>query len=209
MVEFIGAQLGVAVEALLPYAARRQTRQEHMAALRSIYGYRAFAGRGARHPPAALEQAVSGKLGWDGLSDLVAVATRLTDTMSGNPLAHVAQGHGRLRRYAPRMLRALDIQAAPVATPLLEAAKRIRDGSSHGSPRGFLRPASKWHRHLDAQPKGDKRLWEVAVLSHLRDGFRSGDLWLQRSRRHGDPTQALVPVPVTTSDVGLAVPAPW
>ena len=56
----------------------------------------------ARHPPAALEQAVSGKLGWDGLSDLVAVATRLTDTMSGNPLAHVAQGHGRLRRYAPR-----------------------------------------------------------------------------------------------------------
>ena len=161
----------------------------------------------ARHHPAALEQAVSGKLGWDGLSDLVAVATRLTDTMSGNPLAHVAQGHGRLRRYAPRMLRALDIQAAPVATPLLEAAKRIRDGSSHGSPRGFLRPASKWHRHLDAQPKGDKRLWEVAVLSHLRDGFRSGDLWLQRSRRHGDPTQALVPVPVTTSDVGLAVPA--
>ena len=138
----------------------------------------------ARHHPAALEQAVSGKLGWDGLSDLVAVATRLTDTMSGNPLAHVAQGHGRLRRYAPRMLRALDIQAAPVATPLLEAAKRIRDGSSHGSPRGFLRPASKWHRHLDAQPKGDKRLWEVAVLSHLRDGFRSGDLWLQRSRRN-------------------------
>ena len=161
----------------------------------------------ARHHPAALEQAVSGKLGWDGLSDLVAVATRLTDTMSGNPLAHVAQGHGRLRRYAPRMLRALDIQAEPVATPLLEAAKRIRDGSSHGSPRGFLRPASKWHRHLDAQPKGDKRLWEVAVLSHRRDGFRSGDLWLQRSRRHGDPTQALVPVPVTTSDVGLAVPA--
>ena len=49
VVEFIGAQLGVAVEALLPYAARRQTRQEHMAALRSIYGYRAFAGRGARH----------------------------------------------------------------------------------------------------------------------------------------------------------------
>ena len=49
VVEFIGAQLGVAVEALLPYAARRQTRQEHMTALRSIYGYRAFAGRGARH----------------------------------------------------------------------------------------------------------------------------------------------------------------
>ena len=51
MVEFIGAQLGVAVEALLPYAARRQTRQEHRAARRSIYGYRAFAGRGT--PPSS------------------------------------------------------------------------------------------------------------------------------------------------------------
>ena len=45
-----------------------------------------------------------------------------------------------------------------------------------------------------------------AVLSHLRDGFRSGDLWLPRSRRHGDPTQALVPLPVSTSDAALAVP---
>ena len=160
----------------------------------------------ARHQPAMLEQAVSGKLGWDGLQDLVGVAERLTDTMSNDPLAHVAQGHGRLRRYAPRMLRALDIQAAPVARPLLEAASLIRDGRTHTEPRAFLRPTSKWRRYLDAQPKGDKRLWEVAVLSHLRDGFRSGDLWLPRSRRHGDPTQALVPLPVTTSDTALAVP---
>ena len=87
----------------------------------------------ARHQPAMLEQAVSGKLGWDGLSDLVVVAERLTDTMSNDPLAYVAQGHGRLRRYAPRMLRALDIQTAPVARPLLDAARLIRDGSSHSS----------------------------------------------------------------------------
>ena len=160
----------------------------------------------ARHQPAMLEQAVSGKLGWDGLQDLVGVAERLTDTMSNDPLAHVAQGHGRLRRYAPRMLRALDIQAAPVARPLLEAASLIRDGRTHTEPRAFLRPTSKWRRYLNAQPKGDKRLWEVAVLSHLRDGFRSGDLWLPRSRRHGDPTQALVPLPVATSDTALAVP---
>ena len=40
-----------------------------------------------------LEQTVSGKLGWDGLQDLVTVAERLTDTMSNDPLAHVTQGH--------------------------------------------------------------------------------------------------------------------
>ena len=275
-VAFIAVQLGITVESLLPYAARSQTRHEHMTALRSIYGYRTFAGCAARalkvwldgqaeeagsnkalarrlveecrrrqvilpagstleplcadaavaadrrieeriagrplerleflqrlglseriiearHQPAMLEQAVSGKLGWDGLQDLVAVAERLTDTTSNGPLAYVAWGHGRLRRYAPRMLRALDIHAARVAKPLPEAASLIRDGRTHTEPRAFLRPASKW-------------LWEVAVLSHLRDGFRSGDLWPPRSRRHGDPTQALGLLPVTTSDTALAVP---
>ena len=55
VVEFIGVQLRIAVESLLPYAARRQTRQEHMTALRSIYGYRTFAGRAARHLKAWLD----------------------------------------------------------------------------------------------------------------------------------------------------------
>lgn len=53
---FIGAQLGLTGEALLAYAARRQTRQEHIEALRGMYGYRAFTGRGARDLKAWLEQ---------------------------------------------------------------------------------------------------------------------------------------------------------
>jgi len=48
VLSFIGVQLGVPADALLTYAARRQTRQEHMEALREIYGYKTFAGRGAR-----------------------------------------------------------------------------------------------------------------------------------------------------------------
>ena len=38
VLSFIGPQLGVSADALLTYAARRQTRQEHMEALREIYG---------------------------------------------------------------------------------------------------------------------------------------------------------------------------
>ncbi len=48
VLSFIGAQLGVPADALLTYAARRQTRQQHMEALREIYGYKTFTGRGAR-----------------------------------------------------------------------------------------------------------------------------------------------------------------
>ncbi|PAU40714.1 Tn3 family transposase, partial [Klebsiella pneumoniae] len=35
-------------DALLTYATRRQTRQQHMDTLREIYGYKTFTGRGAR-----------------------------------------------------------------------------------------------------------------------------------------------------------------
>ena len=48
VLRFIGAQLGITGEALLAYAARRQTRQQHLETLREIYGYKMFTGRGSR-----------------------------------------------------------------------------------------------------------------------------------------------------------------
>jgi len=46
--EFIAAQLGLSSDDLLLYAAREETRHEHLADLRGIYNYRSFSGRGAR-----------------------------------------------------------------------------------------------------------------------------------------------------------------
>jgi hypothetical protein len=93
------------------------------------------------------------------------------------------------------MLRCLKLEAAPVAGPLVAAALSIGEMKGVASPeRRFLRPSSKWNRHLRAQGKGDTRLWEVAVLFHLRDAFRSGDVWLAHSRRYGDLKQVLVPM---------------
>ena len=45
---FIAAQLGMGVEDLDGYAIREETRREHLAELRRIYGYRMFSGRCAR-----------------------------------------------------------------------------------------------------------------------------------------------------------------
>lgn len=133
--------------------------------------------------------------GWRDLEGLVATALQLTSTMAANPLSHVAQGYHRFRCYAPRMLRALDIQAAPVAEPLVEAARLVAEGREVTvRPTTFLRRSSKWHQYLQAQAPDDHRLWEVVVLFHLRDAFRSGDVWLAHSRRYADLKQALVPI---------------
>ncbi|MBF0381778.1 MAG: Tn3 family transposase [Magnetococcales bacterium] len=160
----------------------------------------------AQDDEASLEQAISRNLGWTGLRDLVATAASLTNTISTNPLAYVVRGYSRFRRYVPRMLKILDIQGAQVVAPLLNAANFIRDGGQHDQPTTFLRRTSKWHQHLNAHQDENGRLWEVAVLFHLRDAFRSGDIWLRHSRRYADLKQALVPLQVIESNAKLTVP---
>ena len=145
----------------------------------------------ARGDGAPLEEAVAAVGGWQKLEGVVAAAEQLNDTMSGDPLTHVVQGWPRFRRYAPRMLRALDIQASGAGEPILAALRAIGAGSND-MPRIFLRRNSRWHQHLNARPAGDRRLWEVATLFHTRDALRSGDVWLAYSRRYGDVKQALV-----------------
>lgn len=159
----------------------------------------------AHEDRASLEEAIGTAGGWSSLKRLVSTAAQLTDTFAADPLAHVVHGYHRFRRYAPRMLRALDICAAPVAEPLL-AASRIIAGTetTDGRPLTFLRRTSKWHRHLNGED--EHRIWEVAVLFHLREAFRSGDIWLADSRRYGDLKEALVPVEVARDTSRLAMP---
>ena len=135
------------------------------------------------------------------------MATQLTDKMAAEPLAHISQGFYRFRRYAQRMITALDIKAAPISEPLIEAAQIIGGAKSKANhPTTFLRRNSKWHRHLQAQDAGDHKLWEVAVLFHMRDAFRSGDIWLSHSRRYADLKQALVPLAAAQNTPRLSMP---
>ncbi|MFV0473498.1 MAG: Tn3 family transposase [Pikeienuella sp.] len=159
----------------------------------------------AHEDQASLEEAIGTAGGWSSLKGLVATAAQLTDTFAADPLAHVVHGYHRFRRYAPRMLRALDICAAPVVEPLL-AASRVIAGTetTDDRPLTFLRRTSKWHRHLNGED--EHRIWEVAVLFHLRKAFRSGDIWLAHSRRYGDLKDALVPVEVARDTPRLAMP---
>jgi len=161
----------------------------------------------AKSDGSSLDQATEVACGWEQLEGLVATAAGLTDTMAADPLVHVGQGYHRFRRYAPRMLRVLEVEAAGVAAPLLQAAGLIADDQkAQTRPFGFLRRGSKWHRHLNAEDSDGHRLWEVAVLFHLREAFRSGDIWLTHSRRYADLKQALVPVDVVQATPRLTVP---
>ncbi len=81
----------------------------------------------ARSDGTPLEMAVASSVAWDRLAQLVATGTQLSNTLADEPLAYVGQGYHRFRRYAPRMLRCLKLEAAPVAGPLVAAALSIGD----------------------------------------------------------------------------------
>ena len=91
---------------------------------------------------APLEAAVATAGGWQQLEGVVAAAEQLSDTTSADPLAHVVQGWPRFRRSAPRMLRALEIQASGAGEPILAALRAVGAGS-RDMPRTFLRRNSR------------------------------------------------------------------
>jgi len=161
----------------------------------------------AKGDDTSLDAATEAACGWTRLENMVATAAELTDTMAADALAHVVHGYHRFRRYAPRMLRVLDVRNAPVAAPLVKAAKILAEDQTD-APRqsSFLRRTSKWHRHLNAQEPDDNRLWEVAVLFQIREAFRSGDIWLPHSRRYTDLKQALVPMEAAKASPRLTMP---
>ena len=140
------------------------------------------------------------------MADFYAARSRIIPPLPWTSFAPPFSYH-RFRRYAPRMLRALNIKAASVAEPLMAAASIVRENKDVAEkPVAFLRRNSKWQRHLNLQEPSGHRLWEVAVLSHLRDAFRSGDIWLAHSRRYSDLKQALVPIEVAKATPRLTVP---
>src|SRR3546814_8865576 len=95
---------------------------------------------GAQDDGTALDGIIANGPGWERFRTLVATASALTNVLAADPLSRVLDGYHRFRLYAPRMLRLLDMQAAPIATPLLAAVAMLRNGIKVDPPVDFLRP---------------------------------------------------------------------
>ncbi|MDK9456001.1 Tn3 family transposase, partial [Klebsiella pneumoniae] len=126
----------------------------------------------ARSDGTPLEMAVASSVEWDRLAQLVATGTQLSNTLADEPLAYFGQGYHRFRRYAPRMLRCLQLEAAPVAGPLVAAALPIGELKGVASPeRRFLRHAPNWNRLSHAHQKDITRFGTGRDLLHPRVAF--------------------------------------
>lgn len=131
-------------------------------------------------------------LPWERFVASVAEAQELAMPQSFDYLDFLEVGHTYVRRYAPALLEAFEFRAAPSARPLLDAVEVLKEMNEKGkrkvpenAPVSFVKP--RWRDHvLGGDGEIDRRYYELSALAELKNGLRSGDVWVSGSRRYRD-----------------------
>jgi TnpA family transposase len=137
-----------------------------------------------------------GQIGMGRLREAAAVGWPVLPRDNGR-LSEMNASYNYLRQFVPHVLAAIDFQGGPGADELMQAlavlAELSRTGTRKvpaGAPDGFV-PARYRDYLTRAQRQGDdvsyRHFWELCVLLGVRDGLRSGDVFVPGSRRYADP----------------------
>jgi hypothetical protein len=155
--------------------------------------------------PEVADERVGGLLragvGWDRLQAAWATRPQRLPRDHGH-LAMLDASIGYVRQFAPEVLRAVRFAGGTGTEELLRAVQLLAElyatGARKvptGAPAGFV--PTRWASYLDAataagDATGYRHYWELCVLLGLRDGLRSGDVFVPGSRRYADPGSFLL-----------------
>lgn len=141
------------------------------------------------------------RIGWERLRAALAQAKPRLPRDHGH-LAALNSSYNYLRQFTPAVLAAVRFAGGTAATELLMAVNMLRELNATGrrkvfadAPTGFV--PTKWRGYLDEARKSGsatayRHYWELCVLLGLRDGLRSGDVFVPGSRRYADPAAYLL-----------------
>lgn len=142
--------------------------------------------------------AIEDVLPWQEFINSVEETRFLSRKGNFDPLHLITEKYSTLRKYAPRMLSALQFTATPAAQTLSNALNTITEmyrkqlrKVTPAAPTEFI-PES-W-RKLVLNPSGiDHKYYEFCVLNELKEALRSGDIWGKGSRRYRNFDDYLIP----------------
>ncbi|MEZ2390629.1 Tn3 family transposase [bacterium RCC_150] len=141
------------------------------------------------------------RIGWARLRSAMAQAGPRLPRDHGH-LAALDGSYGYLRQFTPQVLAAVTFSGGTAAAGLLDAVEILRGLNATGArrvpadaPTGFV-PA-RWRGYLEtAATSGNsnayRHYWELCTLLALRDGLRTGDVFVPGSRRYSDPAAYLL-----------------
>lgn len=160
--------------------------------------------------------AVERALGWKRLKELVAETEKSVANTREDNLGEIVGRYPTVRRMSPVLLDAFVFRSWKSDDSLLAALDALRalHASGHGNlparpPMAFMKPA--WRKVVRTAAGIDRRAYEVAVMTALRDGLRSGDVWVEGSRAFRAFDDFLLPPETfatrrSAGELALAVP---
>lgn len=174
----------------------------------------------ARRTEADLRQAIEDTLGWDRLAASLDIAAGALGADEGDGLDALIGRHASLRKVAAVLFEAFVFRSFKPHDPVLTAVDLLRAlyCRQHRKlpdrvPTVFLK--RPWRQRVRAGSTGfDARAYEVAVLVHLRDRLRAGDIWVEGSRAYRTFEDYLLPRPTfalmrAEGRLGLAISDQW
>jgi TnpA family transposase len=124
---------------------------------------------------------------------------RLARPLKDESYDFFAQRYSYIRQFAPAFLRTFVFRSNHADEPLLKAIELLRQLNETGhrevpesAPLGFVGAA--WKPFItNAAGQIQRRYYELCVLWTLRQALRSGNIWIEGSRRYADPRTYLIP----------------
>jgi len=151
-------------------------------------------------PDGEVRKAVFERVGSpEGLRAAVEESERLVRPADDNYFDFLGERYSYIRQFAPAFLDAFRFRSNQREDPLLDAVSLLRTLNAAGrrrvpeeAPLAFV-PA-RWGPYIIGEDgRIDRRYWELCLLAMLREGLRSGDVWVEGSRRYADPQSYLIP----------------
>jgi hypothetical protein len=192
----LAERLGLDPEVLEGYGRRSHTRSDHLLLVDVILPVLA--------DPTVPDEQVGGllreRIGMSVLRDVVAGAWKPLAKDHGR-LSAMDSSYSYLRQFTPGVLAAVDFTGGPGTADLMAAVAILKNLNASGgrkvpadAPTSFV-PA-RYADYLEkARRAGDdtgfRHYWELCVILGLRDGLRSGDIFVPGSRRYADPSTYL------------------
>jgi hypothetical protein len=104
----------------------------------------------------------------------------------------------QLRRYAPTFLETFEFRAAPAAQEIIEGIEILRElnrtntrNVPSAAPTSFIR--KRWDCFVFNHKGIDRRFYELAVMTELKNALRTGDISVVGSRQFKDFDDYLMP----------------
>jgi TnpA family transposase len=169
----------------------------------------------ARESNTDLASAITASLGWDGLIASMAAASSVVRPDRSNEFDELIERHKSLRKLGRLMFGTFSFRSFRAHDPVLRVVDHLRAlycGRKLPAQLPLAFMTRKWRRRVRSDGINiDLCAWEVAVLVHLRERLRAGDIWVDGSRAWRSFEDYLLPRPIfaltrAEGRLGLAIP---